>query len=89
MGNKTVLLLLLQVFLLIINSARSVSSTGEEYSDRIAALPGQPSVSFGQYSGYVTVSDAAGRALFYWLAEADNNASSKPLLLWLNGEFCI
>ena len=58
------------------------------------ALPGQPSgVDFAQYAGYVTVDAAAGRALFYYLAEAiggngngdGSSSKGKPLLLWLNG----
>jgi serine carboxypeptidase-like clade 2 len=54
--------------------------------DRITQLPGQPeNVEFAQYSGYVTVNQQAGRALFYWLTEATKNPSSKPLVLWLNG----
>ncbi|XP_057769707.1 serine carboxypeptidase-like 25 [Salvia miltiorrhiza] len=57
----------------------------EEEADRIVALPGQPKVGFQQFSGYVTVNAAAGRALFYWLTEAVQNPSSKPLVVWLNG----
>ncbi|RCV08723.1 hypothetical protein SETIT_1G349800v2 [Setaria italica] len=53
--------------------------------DRVEALPGQPPVAFAQYSGYVTVNEERGRALFYWLTEADGDAASKPLVLWLNG----
>ncbi|KAK3121355.1 hypothetical protein QOZ80_8BG0651340 [Eleusine coracana subsp. coracana] len=63
-------------------------SVGHKESDRVAALPGQPEgVDFAQFAGYVTVDAAAGRALFYYLAEAvgHGSASSKPLLLWLNG----
>ncbi|KAI3446020.1 hypothetical protein Pfo_002685 [Paulownia fortunei] len=52
--------------------------------DKILMLPGQPSVSFDQYSGYVTVDPKAGRALFYYFTEAEDS-SSKPLVLWLNG----
>nr|CAB3457278.1 unnamed protein product [Digitaria exilis] len=57
-------------------------------ADKITALPGQPSngVDFDQYSGYVTVDEKNGRALFYYFVEATNNAATKPLLLWLNGE---
>ncbi|XP_051142577.1 serine carboxypeptidase 24-like isoform X2 [Andrographis paniculata] len=58
---------------------------GEE-EQRITALPGQPRVNFSQFSGYVTVSEKHGRALFYWLTQAHSNASIKPLLLWLNGD---
>jgi hypothetical protein len=54
--------------------------------DKIAALPGQPNgVSFSQYSGYVTVDEKNGRALFYYLVEAATDPAAKPLVLWLNG----
>ena len=53
--------------------------------DKISALPGQPPVAFAQYSGYVTVNQDRGRALFYWLTEAVGDAATKPLVLWLNG----
>ena len=61
---------------------------GRKEDDRVDRLPGQPEgVDFAQYAGYVTVDAAAGRALFYYLAEAAGNvsAASRPLLLWLNG----
>ncbi|KAL6657452.1 hypothetical protein ACP70R_005232 [Stipagrostis hirtigluma subsp. patula] len=66
------------------------AAPGHKESDRVDRLPGQPDgVDFAQYAGYVTVDAAAGRALFYYLAEAaGGNASSsasRPLLLWLNG----
>ncbi|KAL7137927.1 hypothetical protein ABFS83_10G128000 [Erythranthe nasuta] len=58
----------------------------EQESDRISKLPGQPPVNFRQYSGYVTVNEEQGRALFYWLTEATSNvAERRPLVLWLNG----
>ena len=53
--------------------------------DRISALPGQPPVTFSQFSGYVTVNEQYGRALFYWLTEATSFPEKKPLVLWLNG----
>ncbi|CAA0828365.1 Serine carboxypeptidase-like 25 [Striga hermonthica] len=56
-----------------------------EEADRIVALPGQPKVAFQQFSGYVTVNEVAGRALFYWLTEAVEQPLSKPLVIWLNG----
>jgi serine carboxypeptidase-like clade 2 len=58
-------------------------------ADRIRRLPGQPEVSFGQYSGYVGVDDGGKRALFYYFVEADVDPASKPVVLWLNGgAFC-
>ncbi|CAA0807555.1 Serine carboxypeptidase-like 25 [Striga hermonthica] len=60
------------------------SQKGRKEADKITALLGQPSVRFCQYSGYVTVDLIAGRALFYYFAEAEN-PTKKPLVLWLNG----
>ncbi|XP_022152015.1 serine carboxypeptidase-like 45 [Momordica charantia] len=56
-------------------------------SERITSLPRQPMVaSFGQFGGYVTVDEKEGRALFYYFVEAESQAASKPLVLWLNGD---
>eukprot|EP00249_Psilotum_nudum_P004020 c17541_g2_i1 orf=316-1773(-) len=54
-------------------------------ADLVVNLPGQPKVEFAHYSGYVTVNESHGRALFYWFFEATSKPSSKPLVLWLNG----
>lgn len=57
-------------------------------SDRVINLPGQPpSPSISQFSGYITVNQEHGRALFYWFFEAQSQPSEKPLLLWLNGGY--
>lgn len=53
--------------------------------DLVTTLPGQPSVDFQHYAGYVTVNENNGRALFYWFYEATSFADEKPLVLWLNG----
>ena len=58
---------------------------GLKEKDRIGRLPGQPKVNFTHYGGYVTVNKTAGRALYYYFAEAHHNKDSLPLLLWLNG----
>lgn len=63
-------------------------SNVDQVKDKVGYLPGQPqNVGFDQYSGYVTVNEKAGRALFYWLTEApkDRKPESRPLVLWLNG----
>lgn len=55
-------------------------------ADKIGSMPGQPAgVDFGQYSGYVTVDPRTDKGLFYYFAESPQNASEKPLVLWLNG----
>ncbi|XP_059635963.1 serine carboxypeptidase II-2 [Cornus florida] len=58
----------------------------QQQLDRVLHLPGQDfNVSFAHYSGYVTVNEESGRALFYWFTDAADDPSSKPLVLWLNG----
>ncbi|KAL1806826.1 hypothetical protein ACET3Z_029894 [Daucus carota] len=66
-------------------SELSYEVKAQQEADRIIELPGQPQVSFKQYSGYVTVNESHGRALFYWFFEATHSPEKKPLLLWLNG----
>ncbi|KAL2482075.1 Serine carboxypeptidase-like 27 [Forsythia ovata] len=73
-----------------IPSSAAATSTipKQQERDRIIKLPGQPgNVTFSQFSGYVTVDQKAGRALFYWLVETPSSKKpeSKPLVLWLNG----
>ncbi len=61
---------------------------GEDASDFVERLPGQPAVKYKQYAGYVTVNATQGRALFYWFVEADNKkAASLPVSFWFNGGF--
>ncbi|CAN6333337.1 unnamed protein product [Urochloa humidicola] len=74
---------LLAVFLA--SAWRAASAAGSIAADRIDRLPGQPAVDFPMYSGYVTVNELAGRALFYWLQEVPPEAQPAPLVLWLNG----
>ncbi|TKY46291.1 Serine carboxypeptidase 27 [Spatholobus suberectus] len=76
------------LFLSIFVGICLASPIEDQKRDRITKLPGQPkNVKFAQYSGYVTVNEQVGRALFYWLAEtpASHGPSSRPLVLWLNG----
>ncbi|XP_002972549.2 serine carboxypeptidase-like 42 isoform X2 [Selaginella moellendorffii] len=58
---------------------------GAPASDLVKDLPGQPDVSFKQYAGYVTIDQRSGKALFYYFVEAEEDPTSKPLSLWLNG----
>ncbi|XP_020167121.1 serine carboxypeptidase-like 45 isoform X2 [Aegilops tauschii subsp. strangulata] len=67
--------------LLISNGCLSMAMV----EDKITALPGQPPVSFAQYSGYVEVDAVRKRSLFYYFAEAELDPATKPLVLWLNG----
>lgn len=76
--EMAILLLLLCCFLV-------VESSPMPHPDKITQLPGQPQVGFQQFSGYVTVDDKKGKALFYYFVEAEIDCASKPLVLWLNG----
>ncbi|KAK6931732.1 Peptidase S10, serine carboxypeptidase [Dillenia turbinata] len=57
----------------------------EAEADRVTNLPGQPSVPFSHYAGYVNLRPNEGKALFYWFFQAQHQPSLKPLVLWLNG----
>jgi len=53
----------------------------------ITNLPGIDNslIKFRQYSGYITINEAKGRNFFYWFVESQNNPSTDPVILWLNG----
>ncbi|XP_042499155.1 serine carboxypeptidase-like 25 [Macadamia integrifolia] len=85
-GKKEKLVVAMAYTFLVVSAgaSRLIVGKGGEEADRISKLPGQPKVSFQQYSGYVTVNQTAGRALFYWLTEAVQ-PESKPFVIWFNG----
>ncbi|KAI4997229.1 hypothetical protein ZWY2020_052571 [Hordeum vulgare] len=68
-------------------SLPATAALADQEGYRIRELPGQPSnMDFSQYSVYVTVNQARGHTLFYWLIEAAPAAGPvMPLILWLNG----
>lgn len=67
-------------------SPSSLDPPVQQQLDRVLELPGQSfNISFAHFSGYVTVNEQSGRALFYWFTEAEEDPVSKPLVLWLNG----
>ncbi|KAG9132081.1 hypothetical protein Leryth_025552 [Lithospermum erythrorhizon] len=71
-----------------VNCSNEIPSNpfGEQELDRVVNLPGQSfNVDFAHYAGFVTVNEEAGRALFYWFFEAQDDPSSKPIVLWQNG----
>ena len=71
---------------LLVGNSFAIDPLVQQRLDKVAKLPGQTfNVNFSHYAGYVKVNEKAGRALFYWFIEAENDPLSKPLLLWLNG----
>ena len=67
------------------NGSGKVNVLENNVEDVVTDLPGQPLVNFKHYSGYVTVDQTNGRALFYWFYEATSRPAQRPLVLWLNG----
>ncbi|XP_042052075.1 serine carboxypeptidase-like 45 isoform X1 [Salvia splendens] len=63
----------------------AAASASQKEADKIASFPGQPAVNFRQYSGYISVDEKQQRLYFYYFVEAESEAASKPLVLWLNG----
>ncbi|PNY17809.1 serine carboxypeptidase 45-like protein [Trifolium pratense] len=55
--------------------------------DKVTRLPNQPKVEFNQFAGYITIDDTRDnqKALYYYFVEAEVDATSKPVVLWLNG----
>lgn len=84
---KWVFVLQILFTLIYLNTPASSSDPlVQQRLDKVQHLPGQAfNISFAHYSGYVTVNENSGRALFYWFIEAAEDPSSKPLVLWLNG----
>ncbi|GFQ02239.1 serine carboxypeptidase-like 33 [Phtheirospermum japonicum] len=94
MAPKILLLNIFMLFIIIslvaLNACCNIKASNvesEEYErDRVIRLPGQPKrPNVSQFSGYITVNEAHGRALFYWFFESQSQPTNKPLLLWLNG----
>ncbi|PSR84612.1 Serine carboxypeptidase-like [Actinidia chinensis var. chinensis] len=81
----TLALFQLILFMVAESSLPSFDKSSHSTFDRINQLPGQPQVSYQQFSGYVTVDEKKQRALFYYFVEAEIDPASKPLVLWLNG----
>ncbi|KAJ6363568.1 hypothetical protein OIU78_003696 [Salix suchowensis] len=82
MGSQPWMIMVV-IYATFMQISRSVDSSSVD--DKILSLPGQPPVSFQQYSGYVTVDENQDKALFYYFVEAESHPASKPLVLWLNG----
>ncbi|XP_042052440.1 serine carboxypeptidase-like 26 [Salvia splendens] len=80
-------MILLFIILAFVAALNAENLQKHEYeNDRIVKLPGQPnSPHISQFSGYITVNEAHGRALFYWFFEAQSLPDKRPLLLWFNG----
>lgn len=64
-------------------AAAAALAAGEAYGP-IASLPGY-TMKQKMWSGYITVNETAGRALFFWFVESANDPVNDPLVYWTNG----
>ncbi|KAM7463174.1 hypothetical protein LguiA_031295 [Lonicera macranthoides] len=86
MASSYICVLCVYVVVLGLGSFITHIKASYQEQDRVIKLPGQPSSPLvTQFSGYITVNEDHGRALFYWFFQAQSQPSNKPLLLWLNG----
>jgi cathepsin A (carboxypeptidase C) len=54
--------------------------------DRMVTFPGFPEVpAFDIYSGYLDVPNSKGKALHYVFLESQNDPTTDPVVLWMNG----
>lgn len=51
----------------------------------VLALPGYGPTKEKQIAGHLTVNEACGDNLFFWLFESQSNPRKDPLVIWLNG----
>eukprot|EP00163_Fabomonas_tropica_P032917 TRINITY_DN8450_c0_g1_i1.p1 TRINITY_DN8450_c0_g1~~TRINITY_DN8450_c0_g1_i1.p1 ORF type:complete len:498 (+),score=144.43 TRINITY_DN8450_c0_g1_i1:208-1701(+) len=59
-------------------------SAGSASADLITSLPGyNGTINFKQYSGYLPANGQ--KMLHYWFVESQNDPTTDPVLLWLNG----
>ncbi|XP_077315357.1 lysosomal protective protein-like [Lithobates pipiens] len=72
------------VFLLCTMLLVALSIEAAPQKDQITYLPGlEEQPCFQQYSGYLNVS--GGKYFHYWFVESQQDPSSSPVVLWLNG----
>ena len=70
--------------LLSLALALSVCLAQNNNPDLITNLPGLTfATNYSQYSGYLSLQN--GHNLHYWFVESQNDPSTDPLVLWLNG----
>jgi len=76
--------MLKSLLLLCVLVSISLATTSREDAE-ITDLPGLTfDVNFSQYSGYITL-DQTTKNIFYWFVESQNNPTTDPVILWLQG----
>ena len=69
------------------NDSRRRLLTTDFNAHKVLALPGLNASlwSTDSFAGFITIDTALNSNLFYWLFDAESDASSRPLIVWLNG----
>lgn len=61
-------------------------ASGAILNDLVTSLPGVPVVpNFDIYSGYLDIPNSNGKSLHYVFVESQNDPTTDPVILWLNG----
>ncbi|RVW43658.1 Serine carboxypeptidase-like 45 [Vitis vinifera] len=87
MQTQSWMMILAAVCAALVHFCSSAVESHSAQADQISSLPGQPRVSFQQFSGYITIDEKQDRSFFYYFVEAENDTTAlKPLVVWFSGE---
>ncbi|KAL6337649.1 hypothetical protein AAG906_037242 [Vitis piasezkii] len=86
MQTQSWMMILAAVCAALVHFCSSAVESHSAQADQISSLPGQPRVSFQQFSGYITIDEKQDRSFFYYFVEAENDTTAlKPLVVWFSG----
>jgi carboxypeptidase C (cathepsin A) len=74
----------MKVFASVLTTTLVLTAQGTPDADEVTSLPGwDAALPSKQYSGYLTVNET--KHMHYWMVESENDPSTDPVVLWLNG----
>ena len=74
------------LFLTIVSSGDLPQLTPDDFLiNSLPLLNTSETISFKQYAGYMPLGDSEETALYFWFVESQNDPTSDPVALWLNG----
>lgn len=76
-------------FIWITLALSAYSTYGAREEDLVMSFPlFEPNPEFKMYSGYLTLNETSGKALFYVFVESKSDPVNDPLVMWMNGGPC-